>query len=195
MFSPFLLLSFLSPLVFLTLPLLLERFLSTNDHYWLQVFHYTATISPIIVMSAADGLGRFTKRLRPRHASKVVLAAAVIILLLNIQGLTGTEFRQLTNPEFYELTSTYRTGRQALTLIPPHASVTAQDGLLPWLANRQTIFVLKPSVPLTDYVVASTSVSTGLAGLAEVQQLIDGYKSIGYQSVFEQDGWLVLHHE
>jgi len=192
LFSPFLLLSFLSPLVILTIPLILERFLSTNSHYWLQVFHYSATISPIIALSAADGLSRLAKHLQSRHKRLLVLTATIVILLLNVWGLATTEFRYFAKPEFYNLADNQRLGQQALDHVPADASVTAQDGLLPRLANRRSIFVLRPNAPLTDYVVASDRVSTGLANISEVQVLLNKYVEIGYEPVFEQDGWLVL---
>ena len=57
-FGPFALLAFLSPLVVLTIPIFLERFLASNSLMWGQQFHYTATLSPIIAMASADSLHR-----------------------------------------------------------------------------------------------------------------------------------------
>ena len=54
-----------SPLGLIALPSLLLRFVSTNNMYWGDGFHYNATVMPIVFLAAIDALSRVSPGGRP----------------------------------------------------------------------------------------------------------------------------------
>jgi uncharacterized membrane protein len=48
-----------SPLALIALPSLALRFVSTNNFYWGDGWHYNATVMPIVFLAAIDGMARF----------------------------------------------------------------------------------------------------------------------------------------
>ena len=155
LFAPFLCLAFVSPLLVLCVPLLLERMLSSNPYHWGTSAHYSLTIAPIIVMAAADGLAR-VGRLVPAARRRTVLATACAggILLINTGIAAQGELSALADPDFYRRSDSDLAVRRALAAIPPSASVAAQSRFVPHLSQRDEVIQLSPYAPRTDYVVA-----------------------------------------
>jgi uncharacterized membrane protein len=48
-----------SPVALVALPSLALRFVSTNDSYWGTLFHYNATIMPVLFIAAVDAMARW----------------------------------------------------------------------------------------------------------------------------------------
>jgi uncharacterized membrane protein len=57
-----------SPLATLAVPDLALRFLSTNSNFWGTQWHYSATLMPIVLVAAIDGLARIQARAARRQA-------------------------------------------------------------------------------------------------------------------------------
>jgi uncharacterized membrane protein len=51
-----------SPVVLLTIPSLVLRFISTDTSYWGTAWHYSATVMPIVFIAAAEAIGRWRRR-------------------------------------------------------------------------------------------------------------------------------------
>src|SRR5207247_7465276 len=106
--------------------------------YWSSTYHHTAAISPIVAMASADGLARIVrliknKRLRPTF----VLVCSATVLTVNMLMLPKLPLWLLTNPSYWRLSQSDLTGREALSTIPPKASVAAQGTILPHLSHRK----------------------------------------------------------
>lgn len=193
MFSPFALLAFFSPLIILTIPIILERFLSTNTLWWGQQFHHTATLSPIIAMASADGLYRLAKRVGARKAQHLVLGASILVLAVNVGFLPFYPLSALARPSFYHQDDNDASGYEALKCIPAAASVVAQDGIIPHLSHREEVFLLRDDAPEADYVVACKDISPWPNDSYEViEQYLDQRVEHGYTTVFSENGWVVL---
>jgi uncharacterized membrane protein len=50
-----------SPIALIAIPSLLLRFISTNTAFWGTVFHYNATVMPILFIAAAEAIGRWRR--------------------------------------------------------------------------------------------------------------------------------------
>jgi uncharacterized membrane protein len=48
-----------SPVALIAVPSLVLRFVSTNNYYWGDGWHYNATVMPIVFLAAIDGMARF----------------------------------------------------------------------------------------------------------------------------------------
>lgn len=195
LFFPFLFLAFCSPLIILAIPLIAERFLSDSTHFWAVAFHYTATISPVIVMASADGLTRlagFVKAVKLRRV--IVIAASCIILSLNLYLLPEFPLWNLTSYGYWHRGQSDKAGYAALSLIPPDASVAAQANIVPHLSHRRRIFLIRPVliVPDSEYIIASSQISPYPFPTFEGIEEYLSEQQEDYSKVFERDGWIVL---
>lgn len=196
LFASFAFLPFASlPALVLCVPLIAERFLSTTPTYWGTGFHYSATIAPVLALGAIDGLSKLRGllRLEGRFAAGFAAVAVVPVLLM-----IGQTFRQdyplerLTHADEWSVPADIRVGDDMLKLIPPHASVTAQDEILPHLTHRSTIYDLVPGQPATEYVAANPRLAHYPTTDAQYAAALERYRRAGYRTIFDRDGWLLL---
>jgi len=95
--------------------------------------------------------------------------------------------------KFYEESQLQITGYRALRLIPPGASVVAQDDISPHLSDRESIYELDRRSPNAEFVVACSGLSPWPnANAAAVRGLLKDFVRQGYATVFQADGWTVL---
>lgn len=196
-FYPFLCLCFVSPLFIVMIPLLAERFLSGQPNYWSMNYHYSAVIAPVLAMASADGLARLIRLIgAERLRSALGIACGSIILLLNLHLLPRQPLWNLTDAGYWRLSQSDHTGRRAIGLIPPEASVAAQAPIVPHLSHRRHIFLLAynlVTIPDADYIIACERLGTfPYPGFKELKEYLDGQQSKGYRKIFEEDGWIIL---
>ncbi|MBD0373049.1 MAG: DUF2079 domain-containing protein [Pyrinomonadaceae bacterium] len=196
-FYPFLGLAFFSPLAILMIPLLAERFLSAQPNYWSTFYHYSAVISPVLVMASADGLARIL-RLAGREKLKrsAGILCGVSILLLNLHLVPQQPLWNLTDGSYWRLSQSDLTGRRALKMVPPEASVAAQAPIVSHLSHRRHIFLLAYNLvttPDADYIIACESLNTfPYPGFPEIRQYLSAQEEKGYRRIFEDNGWIIL---
>ena len=195
--APFAFLSLRSPLALLIVPLALERFLSSSPNHWGTSFHYSAPLAPILAMSAGDGLARMTARLQTAAARSRLLVGAATVCVLFSSLLPGRQPHwRLFSPGHYRSVPLEAMATRVLALIPSDASVIAQTALLPHLSQRQTIYMLEPGVPDAEYLVATTQLHPWpVETMDGLLRLIEERRQRGYEPIFEENGWLLLHLE
>jgi uncharacterized membrane protein len=190
---PFAFLPLLSPVILLSVPLVLSRLLSDTPSHWSYGFHYSAPLAPILAMSAADGLARVARwrAFSQQPRALTTLASACVVLATFTPG--HQPIFELLKPAHYAKTDVHRSGEQALRLVPANASVVAQSPLVPHLTHRQHVYVLGPHAPESDYVVACTGLSPWPFGSdAEIDAALIRRQQQGYQVMFAENGWTVL---
>jgi uncharacterized membrane protein len=198
LFHPFLFLAFFSPLFILAIPLLAERFLSENANLWMADFHYTAVLVPVLVMASVDGLFRITQRIKKIRPRYLIAAASCLVLLLNVRLLPEFPLWTLTSRAHWQLTPSEVTGRRALSLIPPTASVITQGPITPHLTHRRIVYVLHPAIiiPDADFIVASERINPyPFLSHQDIRFYLNYQQARGYRKIFEEDGWVVLKSE
>ncbi len=199
LFHPFLFLAFFSPLFILAIPLVAERFLSENATLWTADYHYTAVLVPVLVMASVDGLSRITRRIkqvRPRYL--IIIAASCLVVLFNLRLLPEFPLWNLTTPSHWRLSPSDLTGRRALSLIPPTASVITQGPITPHLTHRRIVYVLHPAItiPDSDFIVASERINPyPFLSTQDIRAYLNYQQTRGYRKIFEEDGWVVLKAE
>lgn len=197
-FNPFLLAPFFSPLIILAIPLILERFLSTNIIYWVTDFHYTATISPILAMAAGDSLYSLKKALpllKPirRWQGTIIILLAAFVLANNFRLAPKFPLWALHRLQYWNLSESDKAGRSALSLIPKTSSVAAQDGITPHLTHRDRIYSINGNEPSTDFIIVCTCVSPWpLADQAQIEKIVKKKLEHSYQVIYSKSGWRVL---
>lgn len=143
LFAPFLLLSLPSRLIILALPLLAERFLSSNQAMWGTHFHYSLAIAPVLAMGAAAGLSGLTVRLSNRRRTAVVIGAACAMLAASIAvtriNSPDSALAEITTPSFYNAPTYAPAAYRALRRVPSGASLATTDNLLAHASERDQI--------------------------------------------------------
>ena len=192
--APFAFLPLASPVVLLALPVALSRLLSAESNHWGHGFHYSAPLSPILAMAAGDGLARLARWSGTGAGRRRIftwLPALSLVAALLIPG--HQPLLRLFTPGHYRPIATHEAAQEALSAIPPDASVVAQAAIVPHLSQRPVIYMLEDDAPEAEFVIAAEPLNPWpLATAAEIRRLVDERRGRGYQPVFERDGWVVL---
>jgi uncharacterized membrane protein len=193
--APFLGLVVYSPIVLLALPLLAERMLSANQYFWSPHLHYGLTIAPVIAMGAAEGLRNVVGYFRlGERARAVTIGLAAVVLLANLGLAARYPLRRLVEPSFWELTAEEQAAADAVALIPRHdESVATEEDFLPHLSERSDIYLLRPGIPTTDWIVfrIGGSDETSAPDLAVELRLL-AERRAQYRTVFARENVRVL---
>jgi uncharacterized membrane protein len=191
--------SFLDPLLLLlSLPSLAINTLSNySATYTLNRFHYTAPIVPFVVVSSISGVARLSRWLGKGDEKLhsvwrnrlliIVIGASVGYHLMTGYTPLRLGFRWPT-PDAHDVLA-----EQMLDEIPPQASVSAGNSLVPRLANRSHIYIF-PKIEEAEYIAIDTRSSYYPFGDREelctaTRQLMMGSD---YGTVFFSDGLLLL---
>jgi uncharacterized membrane protein len=176
----------LAPLALVAaLPELLANLLSSVSTQTSIRFHYTAPITPFLIVSAVLGAARFA---RPREAAAALLAASAVGAIA-IGPLGAGELV----PD--RRSAHDRVAAEALTLIPPNAAVSSTNGLGAHLSERRRIHsfpVVRDAqwvavdLKRASYLDRRSDPSTTAVPLAEL------LRGGSWRTVFEEDGIFVL---
>jgi len=200
LFGAFAFLSFGSRLVILTLPLLGERFLSTNPVLWTTHDHYSMPIAPVLAMAAAAGLANLVRALGDARRRRAVLGLASLVLVINLvitEAVTrDSSLAALTRRSFYHPPAWAAGARAALARVPPGASLATVATVLPHASHRDVLAVIDPaSIGVGQYLVANVVQidCCDLVGNRDYQQLgaVIDRQLPSLTPVYFRDGWLV----
>jgi len=143
---------FLAPMIFaLSLPFL-GYMLASNDPwmYSLQSW-YPASLLPILFFAIAVGLDHLKGRKR-LWATFYLLGMSVIGYWLWSPAPLARGFQ----PDRFTVTEHARLGEAILARVPPNASVSAQDALVPHLSHREEIYLYPRRADEAQYIVLDT---------------------------------------
>lgn len=201
-------LALLSPLTLLAVPLLLERFLSTNTLYWAMPLHYNAFVVVILLCAGVDGAARLVhavarrgavggqRWLRPTlvtsFAGYVAVAAVATAHQYPLSVLAQYRFRH--SPD----TASVAAAMAAVGRVPDDTVVAAAAQAGPRLLHKDKVILWSTPgdrhYPATPWVLADVRRPcypfTDLAAQRAAVRLL---QTRGYRVVFEDDGWVVLH--
>jgi uncharacterized membrane protein len=198
LFLPFLFLVFLSPLLFVLAPLILERFLSDTENLWVANYHYNATIAPVLAMAAADTIRRISLLVRHKEIRpKLILALSLLIAFAGAyatwnRGFPLSAYAHPKRLHLFSLTQSQKDGHDAVKVIPQGSSVSAQDPIIPHLSHRDEIYELTLRKK-TDYYVRGREINVWpLKNDEELDEIFVTREKEGYVRVFDREGWVVL---
>jgi uncharacterized membrane protein len=187
-FAPLGFLSFLSPAhLILALPTFLQNVLSDYTAQYSIGFQYTAPLTPFVFVSAVFGLknllthhaqfswcARWTRWVRPLPVAAILLT----LMLVHFGESPASQLRRFA-PSSHERLVRF----DLLPRIPATASVSAQDVLVPHLADRARITQF-PVVHDAEYVVLDSSTTkwpaNELTYMAKVRELLSGRYRIDF---------------
>jgi uncharacterized membrane protein len=126
----------ISPIVLVAIPLIAERFWSTNDLLWGTTGQYSLLLAPVMSFAAIDGIAR----LQSTHAR--VARALPVLVLSSAIALTFVVVRPARGMHPMIGATRAKLVEQCLRLIPPSASVAASDVFISHLSHRKAILPL-----------------------------------------------------
>ncbi len=198
-----------SPLVLAAVPLLAERMLASGYPLWWQAkFQYDAFIVMILFLAAVDGAARWQRWWRRKgwhlpglgfreHRVRDWPPATVwasVVLIAALAYLPFSPFGQLLHPKYYMVNPRMAAADAAMAHVPSGVEVEAANNIGPHLSGRDTVLLLDGTPRWAPWVVADT---TGLdfpfCTPRQQAQDVAYLKAHGYQQVFADDGYVVLH--
>ena len=191
-------LSLFSSYMILAVPLLAQRFLSENSIYWQRNFHYSATLAPVLAVSAICGM-RYVKPIALRIYKPIGKYFYEIVLTVSVMAsLIATAFGP-----FFDLYSAdkrtsqdiVQSGGKVLALIKREDSVAAQDLFIPHIPNRKEVYGLNqiPKSGVDKIVVSSQMNSYPFENFEELQtSLAKSVNLSNYEKIFDSSGWQVF---
>ncbi len=177
----------------LAAPLLMVQLLSDREAVWSVRFQYGAPV--VALISAAAGLAMSS--LAPRLAMTLALGwLAVNVGYAGLRWAPYAAFKSGPADFAFEGSPRAKALEEAFALISDDASVSAQDHLVPHLANREQIHQWPDGESVDEYVVldeagvpGDLAVEATMAAQAGARRLRE---SADYERVFDREGVLVL---
>jgi uncharacterized membrane protein len=151
-----------SPMLIMVLPTLGWRFLSTNQFFWGQSFHYDVVLMPIVFAALIDGVVR-ARRDGWRLVRWYAHAAPTLALLVGLFLCTRYPFRDLVNPATYQPSPRAQAAERILSKIPDGATVETDLGLLAQLTHRTRVFFVGMAAPVVPQFVLISQTDESLA--------------------------------
>jgi uncharacterized membrane protein len=215
LFAPFLFLSLLSPYTLPAVPLILERFVANKfPNWWTNTFHYNAYLVVPIALGAVDGAARLDRWLtwawrsttrrgtRARQAGdwavgKVAPVCAAAFLATAVAFVPSFAFHQLYQPSFYHRNASATAEAAAAAVVPSGTVVETTGNVGPFLLTRDTVEVWDDNgkTPKTaPWIIANDQQQQfGWFNVPSEVARVAWLKRQGYVTVFQQDGYLVMH--
>jgi uncharacterized membrane protein len=206
-----------SPVALIALPSIALRFLSTNSAYWGTLWHYNATVMPVLFIAAAEAMARWhalpdlapgshparapgspsagvtwwrsLRALAARHGAPMMLAVTVALAF-------QFPLSNLWNGSTYQISPRVAAADAAMAQIPDGATVQATLNLLaPLAARTDTFWIGNAGNPITDYVVFDGTDSGYSPAPKDVPAFIAQlYPGDRYVEVFARDDVYVFRH-
>jgi uncharacterized membrane protein len=206
-------LAFFSPIALVALPSLALRFVSTNGSYWGTLWHYNATVMPVLFIAAIEVMARWRAEpalsrepalpigswfgsLRARAAALASAARAAgarhgAPMMLAVAVALAFQFplNGLWHGSTYQISPHVAAADAAMAQVPDGATVQTTLNLLASLAARtDTFWMGNAGNPVTQYVVFDDTQS----GYSPVPRNVPAfiaqlYPKDGYVQIFERD--------
>jgi len=134
-----------SPLVLVTLPTLIWRFIGNVPAYWGHSWHYSAVLMPMVFAALLDGMeGQPVLR---RRWLPPLLAAATTLALGPSMSLG-----RLAEPEFHQTNARWASVRAIVDLIPEGSTVEADPVLMAPLVRHAEVYAFQNQNPAPEFV-------------------------------------------
>ena len=185
-----------SPVALIAVPSLALRFVSTNNYFWGDGWHYNATVMPIVFLAAIDGMARFraaserratvagtgrrARRRLPAPGEAVARYAAIVMVV--IAGWTAFRFPLdgLWNSQTYAITPHVSAEDAAMAKVPDGVTVESTLTMLAPLAARdETYWIGTSPNPAPQYIVFDND-DSGWAPASNVLQFVE-QRHTGYE--------------
>lgn len=170
----------------LVLPTLGILLLSNYPPQYAFTSHYSATLIALVIGTSILGFARLPARYRPPVAASLLASSLAFSVLFG-----GLPFSRHFNAQMFRTEPRYVAFAPSLALIPPGASVAAENNLTPHLSQRQRIYNIEyEGIHNADYVALDEAAlrHNPAAFAAQVSEL----ESQGYRQIAGGDGLALM---
>jgi uncharacterized membrane protein len=194
-----------SPLVLIAVPSLLLRFMSTDTSFWGTIWHYNATVMPILFIAAVDAMARIAAAMRAdepngfaswasgRQGTRRAIMAgaqrygAAMMLAIAVPLAFQFPLSNLWSAQTYRISQHVESAEAAMAKVPDGATVQATLDLLPSLAARtDTFWIGNSGNPKTQYIVFDGPDSDYTPAITNVPAFIAQlYPGHAYTQIFQ----------
>ncbi|GII91502.1 DUF2079 domain-containing protein [Sinosporangium siamense] len=191
---PALMLCFLSPMVLMALPLVLERMLADRVLWWAADYQYNAFVVMILFCAGVDGAARLLKwlKLQDDRALKFGYGAAVCAVAITL--LPQFAFGQLVRSDFYSKDARVFAAAEVVSKVPSGVVVETVNSLGPAVTDRTTVLMWGNTPYNSPWVVADVARWEYPFGSVDEQRArVDDLLRNGYRKVFEREGFILLN--
>jgi uncharacterized membrane protein len=180
-----------SPLLILVVPTLAWRFVSTNQNFWGQLYHYDLVLMPIVFAALIDGVRR-ARRDSWKPLRVYARAAPTLALLVGLFLTSRFSFHQLVDPATYRASPRAPAAERILSKIPDGATVETDLGLINMLPHRTQVFFVGMAAPVVpEYVlIANTAQNPAMADPVRYATILHPGKT--YVLVHSEDGFTLV---
>jgi len=180
-----------SPLLILVLPTLAWRFLSTNQNFWGQSYHYDLVLMPIVFAALIDGVVR-ARRDSWRPLREYARAAPTLALLIGLFLCSRYAFKDLVVPATYQPSPRAQAAERVLSKIPDGATVETDLGLIGKLTNRTQVFFVGLASPVVPQylLIANTAQDKAMLDPVKYAELVHPGKK--YVLLYNADGYTLV---
>jgi uncharacterized membrane protein len=202
-----------SPLVLIAVPSLVLRFMSTDSSFWGTLWHYNATLMPVVFIAAVDALARIRAAMDPdapgafaswasgrRGPRRAILAGAqrygaAMMLAITIPLAFQFPLSNLWNVQTYRISPQVAAAQAAMAKVRAGATVqTTLDLLAPLAARTDTFWIGSSGNPRTQYIVFDGRNSDYTPAITNVPAFIaELYPGHEYTQIFESSDIYVFH--
>jgi uncharacterized membrane protein len=180
-----------SPLLLLVVPTLVWRFVSTNENFWGQTYHYNLVLMPIVFAALIDGVRR--ARVDSWQPLRwYARAAPSMALVIGLVLCSRFAFRGLVDPATYRDSPRAPAAERILSKIPDGATVETDLGLINMLPQRTRVFFVGNTAPvLPEFVlIANTAQNPAMADPVKYAAIL--HPGTAYVLVHAEDGFTLV---
>jgi uncharacterized membrane protein len=197
-----------SPVALVALPSMALRFISTNESYWGTLWHYNATVMPVLFIAAIDAMARWRCASSPdpapvalrawsawlRERSRSLRDAAArhgAPMMVAVAATFAFQFplSNLWHGSTYQISPHVAAADAAMAQVPDGATVqTTLNLLAPLAARTDTFWIGNAGNPVTRYVVFDATNSGYSPEPRNIPAFIKQlYPRDGYVQIFDRD--------
>lgn len=180
-----------SPLLILAVPTLVWRFVSTNQSFWGQTYHYNLVLMPIMFAALIDGVRR-ARSGSWQPLRRYAHAAPALALLVALFLCTRFAFHDLVRPWIYQASPRAQAAERILSKIPDDATVETDLGLINRLTHRTRVFLVGNTAPVVPQfvLIANLAQNPGMADpVSYAKSLHPGHT---FALVLAEDGYTLV---
>ncbi len=176
-----------SPYLLAVAPLLAERMLADAPSWWGMAYHYNLFLVVPILCAGVDAISRPSIRhIRPLWVTTILAVA--------VWHVPGSALVAPLNPSAWQSTNQTRAAAAAVAQVPSGVVVETANNLGPLLTGRDTVLLWDRRPRWAPWVVADVARATfPFCSVAEQRSRVVFLRAHGYQEIFADDGYAVLH--
>lgn len=176
----------------LLIPIIAQKFFSTNKEYWGYLFQYSIEFAPIIPLVAILAIHGF-KKCRIANSLMALLVLINIGIIFQIHFYDGGKLSEIFSVNYFRQPDNVGALNEASRIIGDDESLSTINALVPHFSGREKIYHF-PVIADSKYVLIDLEMKN-VWPLKNTSELIDAKDKLdnnfAYKNIYEKDGVLI----